>query len=98
MVNPSKLESEQVIVEAPFSFVGVTKRVWRANENIYFRIFLSIPFLCCAYFFICNWYLFFGLLLVPFRLYRRSQRNAHKQELQHRELLAQLQNNKEVNE
>jgi hypothetical protein len=37
------------------------------------------------------WYLLFGLLLVPYRLIRRGDRNRHRTELRHREILAAAQ-------
>lgn len=41
-----------------------------------------------AWAFVLGWYLFFGLLIVPYRLIRRSDRNRKRDALQHREVLA----------
>lgn len=43
---------------------------------------------------ICAWYLVFGILVIPYRLIRRSQRQNKKRELQHRELLEQIEKQK----
>lgn len=89
-----KLESEKVIVEAPLSFTGATKRIWRLteNENQKLRWFLLIPLtlvlLFFVYCFILCWYTVFGVFLLPYRLIRRSQRKNKRDELRHRELLA----------
>lgn len=40
-----------------------------------------------AWTFDAAWYLFFGILLVPYRLIRRSDRNRKRDALQHREML-----------
>lgn len=37
--------------------------------------------------FIVGWYLLFGILLVPYRLIRRGDRNRKRENLQHREML-----------
>ncbi len=39
---------------------------------------------------ICVWYVTFGILVVPYRLIRRSQRQSKKRDLQHREILERL--------
>jgi Flp pilus assembly protein TadB len=97
-LSRSSLSSEQVILEAPMSFTGCTKRTLRfagkhqcthwwskalAGTGLMFWLLL-------AYVSILTWYLFFGLLLVPYRLIRRSQRKNEKESRQHAELLAQL--------
>jgi Flp pilus assembly protein TadB len=43
---------------------------------------------------ILMWYLFFGLLLVPYRLLRRGSRKRKIQDKQHRELLEAIKANK----
>jgi hypothetical protein len=40
--------------------------------------------------FILVWYLFFGLLLVPYRLIRRGQRKQRLEDARHREQLAAI--------
>jgi hypothetical protein len=93
-MDSTKLESESIIVEAPFSFTGATKRIWRVVENTEdprIKAFVVIPIvvmtLMVVYAGIVMWYIMFGLLLVPFRLIRRSQRNKKLQKAQHKEML-----------
>ena len=104
-----QLQSERVIVQAPLSFTGSTKRILRLTEpkrafalqNIVrpwwkgtlfvlldSLIVLAVGvFLFTAWIFDAGWYLLFGLLLVPYRLIRRSDRNRKRDALQHREVL-----------
>lgn len=89
-----KLESETIIVEAPFSFTGATKRIWRVvekTEDPKVRAFVVAPLVVIVLMFvyagILSWYAMFGLLLLPFRLIRRSQRNKKLQKAQHKEML-----------
>jgi hypothetical protein len=111
--TPAHLRSEDVIVQAPFSYVGSTKRIlhammpWArrtvdrfhdrngtgpqtimrsaavvgAYTTLYTTLVLAWTGVTC-------WYLTFGLLLVPYRLIRRSDRNRERQRLQHQELMA----------
>lgn len=88
-----KLASEKVVVSAPMSFHGSAARIWKLtdSENIGLKWLLLTPFalllICTAWFIIVFWYLLFGLLLVPYRLIRRSSRKNKRDELRHRELL-----------
>lgn len=104
-----QLQSERVIVQAPLSFTGSTKRILRLSEpNRVFAmrnvvgpwwkgillvlldglIVLTVAlFLFLAWVFDATWYLIFGILLVPYRLIRRSDRNRKRDALQHREML-----------
>jgi hypothetical protein len=43
--------------------------------------------ICIIWFAVLCWYIFFGLLLVPYRLIRRSSRKNKRDQLRHRELL-----------
>jgi hypothetical protein len=90
------LGSEQVVLEAPMSFTGLTKRTmrWmRAHEcQQWWSKTLAVTglvlWLTVGYCVIASWYLCFGLLLVPFRLLRRGQRKDEQRRRQHAELLA----------
>jgi hypothetical protein len=106
---PDQLQSERVIVQAPLSFTGSTKRILRITEpgrafalrtvtgpwwkGILFvlldgLIVLTVGlFMFLAWIFDAFWYLYFGFLLVPYRLIRRSDRNRERDALQHREML-----------
>lgn len=44
-------------------------------------------FMVTAWSLVLLWYLYFGVLLVPYRLIRRSDRNRKRDALQHREML-----------
>lgn len=113
--TPAHLRSEDVIIEAPFSFVGSTKRIMRAmmpwvnrtNEELAqareagektvgktFSVIGShatlVLALVGAWLGVLCWYALFGLLLVPYRLIRRSQRKNERNRLQHEELMAAM--------
>lgn len=90
------LASDAVIIEAPMSFTGMTKRTmlvyrdhpvtqWWAQALVVTGLVL---WLAVAYATITCWYLIFGLLLVPYRLVRRGQRKDELRRRQHAELIA----------
>lgn len=95
-----RLASEKVVIEAPFSYVGSTKRIWKIAAAFngdepwrpWVKWLLVVPFvlllLVMAWAFITAWYVMFGLLVVPYRLLRRGSRKRKAQELRHREALA----------
>lgn len=80
------LESERVIIEAPMSFTGSAKRIWRLSTIGWVRALLVLVILT-AWTVVLVWYCTFGLLLVPYRLIRRSSRKQKRDELRHRELV-----------
>jgi hypothetical protein len=90
------LGSEEVILDAPMSFTGMTKRTLRFSRRHPCQHWWSKTlattglalWLTLAYTMILAWYLTFGLLLVPYRLIRRSQRRDEQRRRQHAELLA----------
>jgi hypothetical protein len=84
------MNSNDVIIEAPMSFIGSAKRLWRLSENIWIEIFLLIPLILLVWCLVLSWYLFFGVLLVPYRLIRRSQRAQKRDALRHEEVLRSL--------
>jgi Flp pilus assembly protein TadB len=89
------LESEKVVVSAPMSFAGSAQRVWkltRDKEGGPKIAFVIIAFLILSIWWplIAAWYLLFGILLVPYRLLRRGSRKRKRQALQHREMLAAI--------
>ena len=90
--NLPKLNSEKVIVQAPMSYIGSARRLWKITQQqqIALKILLiaiASVLIILAWILISFWYLLFGLLLVPYRLIRRGSRKNKKQELQHREQL-----------
>lgn len=90
------LGSEQVILDAPMSFTGATKRTLRfASDHACYRwwsktlaVIGQVLWFAVVYTLILCWYMVFGILLVPYRLIRRSQRRDEQRRRQHAELLA----------
>lgn len=92
----SQLQSERVIVEAPMSFTGSAKRIWRLTGNSeggmkWVLGTLAVVSIVLAWAVILCWYVIFGLLVVPYRLVRRGQRKRKLEDARHRELLAATQ-------
>lgn len=94
------LESEQIVVSAPFSYHGSAARIWkitRVSEETAYKIalgFLAVLAITLAWILISGWYLIFGLLLVPYRLIRRGQRKRKVEATRHRELLGAVEHEK----
>lgn len=94
MKSSTKLQSENVIIESPMSYTGVTKRLWpltgRSN-NKYVKWFVLVPcvlvLLYFAYSIITLWYVVFGILLIPFRMSRRRRIKRQVEDARHREML-----------
>ncbi len=80
------LASERVIIEAPLSFTGSAKRIWRLSPVGWVQALLVLVILV-AWTVVLVWYCTFGLLLVPYRLIRRSSRKQKRDALRHRELV-----------
>lgn len=93
--NPTRqqLASEKVIIQAPMSFTGSAKRLWRftrLSDQPAIRVPLAALVLCVipiAWAAILCWYVAFGILLVPYRILRRGDRKAKRQAAQHREMM-----------
>ena len=84
------LASERVVVEAPMSFTGSAKRIWKLTDANGWLIPVAVLLILAAWAIVAAWYLFFGLLLVPYRLIRRGGRTRKRQALQHREVLSAI--------
>jgi hypothetical protein len=101
-LQASKLESEKVIVSAPLSFAGSSERIWkliRMSNNVGVRILLgaaAVVLIAIAWCAVLCWYLIWGIFLVPYRLVRRGQRKRRRENLQHRELIAAVQDTKKT--
>jgi hypothetical protein len=88
--------SEDVILDAPMSFTGITKRTLRFSRrhprDYWWSETLAVTglalWLTVMYAVILYWYCIFGIWLVPYRLIRRSQRRDVQRRRQHAELLA----------
>lgn len=85
------LESERVVVQAPMSFVGSARRIWmiqRRDDG--WQVPLTIVALVViplVWLLVATWYVFFGILVIPWRLLRRGQRRRRQEELRQREIL-----------
>lgn len=95
MSSSGKLSSEQVVVQAPLSYVGSAKRIWKLTDQEnpamkYAMTALAVILIVFAWTIVTSWYLIFGLLLVPYRLIRRGSRKDKVRALQHREQLEAL--------
>lgn len=93
------LRSERIVVEAPLSFTGSQKRIWRlCTWNSYRQtpLFwlalapLAIILILLAWSFVLCWYLIFGLWLVPYRMIRRSSRKQKVEAARHAEMMSRL--------
>jgi len=92
-----KLASESAVIAAPMSFAGSTARVRNVVERIHGNMSLKISavtglvlVLLLWWATIACWYLIFGILLVPYRLFRRGQRKRDVAMLRHREMMAAM--------
>lgn len=104
----NKLESEKVIISAPTSFSGSAARIWKIteNDNAALKWLLLVPLALCLIFMawslVAVWYVIifglFGIFVIPFRLFTRSNRKRKRNELQHRELLDAVQKNSHTND
>jgi hypothetical protein len=96
-----RLASEEVVLAAPTSFAGSAQRIWKLtrSDNPAVRAAVLIPtallLIAFAWTFVAMWYVLifgvFGLFVFPFRMFRRGSRKEKRRQLQHREMLAQLQ-------
>jgi hypothetical protein len=91
--TPARLSSEEVVISAPMSFTGSAQRLPVAESTAprVGLVVVALLLIVLAWSVVLSWYLFFGLLLVPYRLLRRGSRKRRRQALQHRELLATMQ-------
>jgi hypothetical protein len=97
------LDSERVVLAAPMSFAGSTRRLCRAlqpriDQSYGWRMAawwtLLVTVLVLAWAGVLVWYCLWGLLLVPYRIIRRGQRKRDLAMLRHREMMSAIQNNR----
>jgi hypothetical protein len=86
------LTSAEVVVSAPMSFAGSAQRIWHITRDhagwaYAGMVTLAILAITLAWAGVLAWYLIFGLLLVPYRLVRRSQRKQKLAQIRHQELM-----------
>jgi hypothetical protein len=98
-----QLPSERVVIQAPMSYVGSRRRLWRlprlsrdataawhpaARITLLAAVYVVVlAAIPVAWAIITGWYLLFSVLLVPYRLVRRGSRKRKLEERRHRELL-----------
>jgi uncharacterized protein DUF1707 len=97
MQTPVRLASEDVIINAPLSYVGSAQRIMRMRRladdgsRLVAITLLAVLLVLVAWTFVTAWYLFWGLLLVPYRVLRRGARKRTAEALRHRELMGTIQ-------
>lgn len=88
--------SSDVVIEAPMSFTGSAKRLWKKTQvdNSLIRWAVLIPIVLgligVSWIVIAAWYSVFGIFLVPYRLLRRGSRRDKRALMQHRETLERI--------
>ncbi len=95
--RPGRLASEDVIINAPMSYVGSAQRIMRIRRRaddggkLAAITVLAIVLILMVWVLVTAWYLTWGLLLVPYRLLRRGARKRKAEALRHRELMGTIQ-------
>jgi len=94
---PTRLASEDVIINAPMSYAGSAQRIFRLRRRAHSGgvkaavTVLAIVLVLLAWVVITAWYLTWGLWLIPYRLLRRGARKRKAEALRHRELMGTIQ-------
>ena len=94
---PTRLASEDVIINAPMSYAGSGQRIWRlrrqtqSDRALIVLTALAIALVVMAWTLVTAWYLLWGLWLVPYRLLRRGARKRKAEALRHREMMGVIQ-------
>lgn len=94
---PTRLASEDVIINAPLSYAGSAQRIMRirrranAGGTIFAITVLAVLLVLLAWAFVTAWYVAWGLWLVPYRLLRRGARKRKAEAMRHRELMGTIQ-------
>ena len=95
--NPTRLASEDVIVNAPMSYAGSAQRIMRLRrrapegwQNVALTV-LAVLLVLVAWALVTSWYVIWGIWLVPYRLLRRGSRKRKAEAIRHRELMGTIQ-------
>jgi hypothetical protein len=94
---PTRLASEDVIINAPMSFAGSAQRIMRIRRRaeggwkLGLITVLAILLIVMVWALVTAWYVTWGVLLVPYRLTRRGARKRKAEALRHRELMGTIQ-------
>ena len=94
-VPSGRLASEAIILASPLSFAGSAQRIWRLTAEVpWLTVPVAIVAIFLAWIVVAVWYAvafgLFGILVVPWRLFRRSGRKSKRQAAQHREVMEAL--------
>lgn len=95
-----KNKSQLVVIESPMSFTGSAKRLWKLTwvTNVWLKWLILVPValivISVAWFVIVFWYMIFGILLIPYRLIRRSGRKNKRDNFRHHEILEAIDRDK----
>lgn len=82
--------SKKYVIQSPMSFTGSARRLWLASENIIYRLLVAFILMPLAWSVIALWYLAFGVLVIPYRLFRRGQRKNKLAQLRHDEIVDEI--------
>lgn len=90
--QPHKYHSTQMVLSAPMSFVGAGARMRRLFKRLSWKkkLLAYVPFvmiLTLWWTFIMSWYVVFGMLVVPYRLFRRGHRRRRMEDQRQYELI-----------
>jgi hypothetical protein len=94
---PTRLASEDVIINAPMSYAGSAQRIMRLRRRAHSSgatvavTVLAIVLILLAWAIVTFWYLFWGIWLVPYRILRRGARKRKAEAQRHRELMGTIQ-------
>jgi len=94
-------KSEDVIINAPMSFAGAAQRAFRVRRKITTPVLGTVVAVLLTFvwwIFVLCWYLFFGILLVPYRILRRGARKRKQEAIRHREVMAALERDRQAKE
>jgi hypothetical protein len=94
---PNHADRRGAVIAAPMSFVGSAQHIWRLLPDNPGSAWVTpvvgaslVVTIGLAWVVVAGWYMTFGLLVVPYRLIRRSQRKNKVDAQRHRDLIAVL--------
>lgn len=101
MTASTRQKSEDVIINAPMSFAGAAQRAFRVRRKIKTPVLgtvLAVLLTAVWWIFVLCWYVFFGILLIPYRILRRGARKRKQEAIRHREVMAALERDRQAKE
>lgn len=76
-----------MVIESPMSFAGSAKRIMNMSNILLVQLAVLLPLVAVAWSLVIGWYAMFGILVIPYRLLRRSQRRNKRDAARHREMM-----------